>query len=89
MRAGVEAITNYLRLLNGFVVRSSDGAVLAQKIKLLAHDSKPPAGCLLKLGCRSPRAGFRLRDFELRHPRRCNGVHGSGANAVQVSSDWP
>jgi hypothetical protein len=35
-----------------------DGAALAQKIKLLAHDSKPGTGCLLNLVCRLLPAGF-------------------------------
>ena len=74
MRAGLEAITNYLPLLHGFVVRSSDRAVLAQKIKLLADDSKPRCGLSAKTGL-SLRDGrdFRPFDFELRHPRRSTG----------------
>jgi hypothetical protein len=64
MRAGLEAVTtHHPPLLYRFAVCSSDGAVLARKIKLLAHDSKPHAGCLLNLDCRFELAGFRLRDL--------------------------
>jgi hypothetical protein len=40
--------------------------MLAQKIKLLAHDNKPGAGCLLNLPAASSRPGFWLVQIVLR-----------------------
>ena len=53
---GLDARTRPPCLLHSFDVCSPGRALLAQKNKLLAHDNKPHAGCLLDLPAASSRS---------------------------------
>src|SRR4029078_9592586 len=67
-------------ILRGWVRLRSvrrDGAALAQKIKLLAHDSKPGADSLLNLVCRSLAAGVGLLDW-------CRGIFSRFRTGMQL-----
>jgi hypothetical protein len=71
-RAGREGGTrHHPPLLHGFAVCWPRRDVLARKVKLLAHDIKPIAGCLLNPDCCFQPVRFRLRatcdgDFPIR-----------------------
>jgi hypothetical protein len=79
MRAGLEAGTKRHPPLLPFAVCSLLQCVLAQTIKILAHDNKPGAGCLLNLGLPLPAGRLSAVRFVLRHLLRFKLLYGGVA----------
>jgi hypothetical protein len=69
-----------------FAICSPGWAMLAKKIKLLAHDNKLRACCLLNLPCRFQPAGVRLVQFVLRHFQRLKNWYALAARAAPKST---